>query len=282
MLAASLGAHTWLERSITVTKRVALFAGFVIATAFFQAVATEPVERLVSDLHSINADISWPSPSDLRAACGNDRKCYAEFIVNARPDDIGLIQVVHPDTDTIRWVRTHRSAEHSLEDHGPYIRIDGFGRKVIRDVTAALDAFRSSHPNVPIRIDLSKNSGGDFERMLEVAGLLVGSQKDAVIIDSGSQETWRDLDARQQNRSPLIASVRIGQKTASSAEVLAALLHRYGGAILCGDQRTAGQAIQKRLVAVDHDIRLVVKAAYLGVPPINITDGLLPQKTCDY
>ncbi len=71
--------------------------------------------------------------------------------------------------------------------------------------------------------------------------------------------------------------VLVGPETASSAEVLAALLQRYAGARLAGS-RTAGKDHLTRVIAVDHDWRLLVPAERIEVPGIELTGGLRPAE----
>ena len=70
-------------------------------------------------------------------------------------------------------------------------------------------------------------------------------------------------------------SVLVGTDTASSAEVLAALLQRYAGGCLAG-ARTAGKDHLTRVIAVDHDWRLLVPAERIEVPGVDLSGGLRP------
>lgn len=167
-----------------------------------------------------------------------------------------------------------------IDRSGISLRIGRFGRKVVREVELALDQLADEFPVRPISVDLTANRGGDVKRMLEVAGMLVGPRLQAVLID-GVERHWRDLPGEEAGNLPAIATVRVGPATASSAEVLAALLYHYGGATLCGEGVTAGQAMQKHLVAVDHAIRLVVSTAHMRVPPVGLDGGLRPERVCD-
>lgn len=71
--------------------------------------------------------------------------------------------------------------------------------------------------------------------------------------------------------------VLVGPGTASSAEVLAALLQRYADARLAGSQ-TAGKDYLTRVIAVDHDWRLLVPAERIEVPGVTLTGGLQPDE----
>ena len=65
-------------------------------------------------------------------------------------------------------------------------------------------------------------------------------------------------------------------ETASSAEVLAALLRRYAGARLIGAQ-TLGKDWLTRLIPVDHDWRLAIPAERIEVPGERLAQGLVPD-----
>lgn len=70
--------------------------------------------------------------------------------------------------------------------------------------------------------------------------------------------------------------VPIGPETASSAEVLAALLRRHAGARLVGAP-TRGKDRIARLVPVDHDRRLMLPAERIEVPGETLAQGLVPD-----
>ena len=70
--------------------------------------------------------------------------------------------------------------------------------------------------------------------------------------------------------------VLIGPGTASSAEVLAALLRRHAGARLIG-ARSGGKDWLTRLVPVDHDWRLAIPAERIEVPGEALAQGLVPD-----
>ena len=68
----------------------------------------------------------------------------------------------------------------------------------------------------------------------------------------------------------------IGPETASSAEVLAALLRRHAAARLVGT-RTLGKDWLSRLVPPDHDWRLSIHAERIEVPGEPLVQGLVPD-----
>ena len=73
---------------------------------------------------------------------------------------------------------------------------------------------------------------------------------------------------------PLV--VLIGPETASSGEILAALLRRYAGAELRG-ARTAGKDYLLRVVPVDHDWQLLLPSERVEVPGERLAGGLAPD-----
>jgi C-terminal processing protease CtpA/Prc len=72
-------------------------------------------------------------------------------------------------------------------------------------------------------------------------------------------------------------TVVVGPGTASSGEVLAGLLHRYAGAELVGEP-TAGKDYIVRVIPVDHDWRLLVRAETIEVPGVDLRGGLRPGR----
>jgi len=72
-------------------------------------------------------------------------------------------------------------------------------------------------------------------------------------------------------------TVVVGPRTASSGEVLAGLLHRYAGAELVGEP-TAGKDYIVRVIPVDHDWRLLVRAETIEVPGVDLRGGLRPSR----
>lgn len=211
------------------------------------------------------ARTSFILPADLvesaRDACST-ALCFAQSLAEALPEKIRLEPVAHPDTDSIRWVKTPASV--SLEKTGDTrtLRITRFGRKAVSELRAA-----SASGSVPV--DLRGHRGGDVERMLQIAGLLIGPRRNAVEIDHGDRIECRSLDGPKLP-GLRVTRVLIDDETASAALLLARLLTIAGDAELVGADR--GEAIfLKRRIAIDHDWRLVLPMAEL-----RIADGL-PQ-----
>ena len=72
-------------------------------------------------------------------------------------------------------------------------------------------------------------------------------------------------------------TVLVGRQTASSGEILAALLRRHAGAELVGE-RTAGKDYLTRVVPLDQDWRLLLPAERIEVPGESLSGGLQPDR----
>ena len=71
-------------------------------------------------------------------------------------------------------------------------------------------------------------------------------------------------------------TVLVGPRTASSAKVLAALLRRQAGAAIAG-RRTAGKDHLTRVVPVDNDWRLMLRAEAIRIPGETIRGSVRPD-----
>ena len=224
--------------------------------------------------------IANPSVAEqLRQACGDDPLCVARRIVGEGAGPARLVQVSHPDSDTIRWVKTEPSvtAARWLSNGQRLIVLDGFGRKVVPELLAALKDKKASERLV---LDLRGNGGGDLGRMLEVAAIFIQETKNALYIVDKNIRKQIDIVPGQDQGGVVRGGLTllVGPGTASSAEILAALLRRHAGARLFGEP-TAGKDYLYRVVPVDHDWRLLLPAEILVVPGETIAGGLMPDGT---
>ncbi|MDX1575303.1 MAG: S41 family peptidase [Kiloniellales bacterium] len=210
----------------------------------------------------------------VREACGADALCAARQIVAASGGQVRLEPVTHPGTDTIRWAETAPSvtAVRADPDGRRWIVLDGFGRKAVPEMVEAMAGAAEG----PVSLDLRGNAGGDFGRMLKVASLFTDDVKDALFVIDKLERTPVSLRG-DSGPMPRDLVVLVGPGTASSAEVLAALLQRYAGARLAGS-RTAGKDHLTRVIAVDHDWRLLVPAERIEVPGVDLANGLEPAE----
>lgn len=205
-------------------------------------------------------------------------RCAARLIAGSLPA-ARLVPVHHPDTDTIRRAHTEPSvaAAGRREDGALIVVLERFGRTADREIA---DAIAAQAEGAPMRLvlDLRRNGGGDFDRMRRVASLFTGPVEGAIRLIGLNGATGVALPAplRDLGLDGTAIDVLVGPGTASSAEVLAALLRRHAGARLVG-ARTAGKDWLTRLVPVDHDWRLAIPAERIEVPGEQLAQGLAPD-----
>ena len=206
-----------------------------------------------------------PTPPVLETACGGDAVCAGRRIAAAHGDGARVVRVESPSSDSIRR-QIHLP---SLRVEGRTIRLDRFGRRVVDELAAALATLGGA----PVVLDLRGNGGGRLDRMTRVAGRLLGNVARAFRARDATGGGWRDLKA--SGPAPRVATVLIGPETASSAEILAALLRRWGGSRLIG-ARTAGKDVVSRVIALDQANRLLLPSARIEVPGERLAGGLAP------
>ena len=185
--------------------------------------------------------------------------------------------MIHPDTDTIRRAHTVPSVTSAeRRDDGAFVLVlDRFGRTADREVA---DAIAAVGPDEAARVvlDLRGNGGGDFDRMRRVASLFTGAREGAIRLLARDGTVDVALPAPLRAIGEVEIDVLIGPGTASSAEVLAALLRRHAGARLIGTP-TLGKDWLTRLIPVDHDWRLAIPAERIEVPGETLARGLTPD-----
>ena len=183
----------------------------------------------------------------------------------------------HPDTDTIRRAHTvpSVSAVEQRSDGALALVLDRFGRTADREIADAVAAHALAAPAWLV-LDLRANAGGDFDRMRRVASLFTGPMEGAIRLLGREGASDVALPAPLRAIGEFEIDVLIGPGTASSAEVLAALLRRYAGARLIG-KPTLGKDWLTRLVPVDHDWRLAIPAERIEVPGETLAQGLVPD-----
>lgn len=280
MSAKILGAPIWSALSTTATRSVAVAAVAVLTPGI--ALAGGGVERLVGDVRSV-ANREVPTAADVTRQCADDVECAARMMVAAIGPRARLEPVRHPTTDQIRWVTTTRSVTRvDVSDQGVLtLRLERFGRKVVAELRSSLiDAARTGPPVRAVTVDLRTNHGGDFDRMLRAASLFIGHVPDAVRLTGKHGATTRSVPPGEPLLRGLPLRVEVSRDTASSAEVLTALLKIHGGAVIVGS-RTFGKNYLLRVVPVSHDTRLLVPAETVEVPGIDLVGGLVPDVAAD-
>jgi Peptidase family S41 len=247
------------------------------SAALAAAGEADPVARIVRAAAVYGTAAELPSLAAVKQACGADGLCAARRIVAAGDGRMRLEAVEHPASDTIRWVETQPSVTvvHEGPDGRHWIALGGFGRTAEREVAAAVS--RASADGALVGLDLRGNAGGDFGRMLRVAAVFTGDIRNALYLVDNEHKKSVSLMADKGFGRLQDLRVLVGPGTASSAEVLAALLQRYAGARLAGG-RTAGKDYLTRVIAVDHDWRLLVPAERIEVPGVDLSGGLRPAE----
>jgi carboxyl-terminal processing protease len=180
--------------------------------------------------------------------------------------------VHHPTSDQIRWAITESSVTRTT-DLGAgrrLVRLDGFGRKVDYELSAALRGADA------VVLDLRHNHGGVLRRMLRIAGRFTGPVPGAVRLVKADQV--RVLAIPQASGAVWHGqiTVLVGADTISSGEVLAALLRRHAGATVLGE-RTWGKDYVLRVEAIDPDWRALIPDGQIEVPGEILAGGLLPD-----
>ncbi|MGI9486774.1 MAG: S41 family peptidase [Geminicoccaceae bacterium] len=244
---------------MTVVKALAVTGFFLNLAAAPVSVAGPAYERVV-DAARASAVIADDIIEAVKSSC-QTALCFAEALAAERPDHVRLEPVDHPDTDSIRWVSTRPSV--IVEETPGKLRLEftHFGRKALPELRAALASAKDAQS---IAIDVSGNAGGDFERMLSIAGLLLGSVRDAVEIDHGDHIERHALQGCATGKWQ-VASVETDNKTASAALLLARLLAVHGGAELIGPPFEEKPIFLKRRIPIDHDWRLVLPVAVVKI-----------------
>jgi carboxyl-terminal processing protease len=255
-------------RSTTATSLIVAF----LAAA--PAAAGDRVDSLIETAARFSEAGRALDPVALRASCGADALCVARAVVASVPNAT-LVPVDHPDTDSIRWVRNEASvAEARAEEDGRlYLRLAGFGRKAAFELAEAVASHGAAGTIV---LDLRGQGGGSLDRMLEVAALFAGPHKDALRLDGPEGRVFLDLPEPVAALHPADLTVLVDGGTASSAEMLAALLRVHARARILGT-RTRGKDWLNRLIPIDHDWRLNLPAERVTVPGTEIAGGLRPD-----
>ncbi len=284
------GGNSWGRSEPVSSKRVpgtATTASFRIATgtlalaALGASIAAEassvaPRDRLLGAV-ARHAALPAALGAEIERRCPADgTRCAAQLIADSLPA-ARLVPVNHPDTDTIRRAHTvpSVSAVEQRSDGALALVLDRFGRTADREIADAVAAHALAAPAWLV-LDLRANAGGDFDRMRRVASLFTGPMEGAIRLLGREGASDVALPAPLRAIGEFEIDVLIGPGTASSAEVLAALLRRYAGARLIG-KPTLGKDWLTRLVPVDHDWRLAIPAERIEVPGETLAQGLVPD-----
>lgn len=263
----------WWVQSATATSLAVLAAAMFAAAASADDAAFARLLAAVETYGPASDDVSAKS---LARACGGDLGCAAARVVAASEGRARLELRAHPDTDTIRWVNTRPSvAEVARSGDGRLvIRLLHFGRKVVPELSALL---RHGATSGGLVLDLRANRGGDLGRMLQVAGLFTGARSDALFLTGRAGTSPLAIPGSETVPQQQDITVLVDRETASSGEILAALLRRYAAAAVVGE-RTAGKDYLYRVVPLDQDWRLLLPAERIEVPGESLGGGIQPDR----
>ncbi|MCH9020822.1 MAG: hypothetical protein IIA73_10725 [Proteobacteria bacterium] len=193
--AKSPGARPWSALS---TTAISLAAATAVAFTPAAAQTGGAVDRLLAAVAAYAPpETTLPARSEIDRRCAEDVVCAAALVARAFDGRATLERVTHPDTDTIRLVKTRPSvrALGRLADGAVLVALDRFGRKAEPELRAALAGLGGAR----LVLDLRANQGGDFERMLRVAGLFTGPVDDAL--------TLLGSDGRRPRAIPALARI---------------------------------------------------------------------------
>ena len=265
------GARTWSARSIIAISATAL----TLLLPSVSALAEGGVERLLNAARSL-APGQVPSLAHVMNECAGDELCAARMVRDSLGPRARLERVKHPDTDTIRRVKSLPSLTGRTVTANGAIRLtlDRFGRTAVAEIKAALSGSDSHSRR--IEIDLRGNRGGRLDRMLRVAALFLGPTPDAIRLDGPGGARMISIPDRGGKLAFRELKLIVGPDTASSAEIFAALMRARAGARIEGG-RTRGKNWLLRVIAVNHDWRLLVPAETVTVPGAVIAGGIVPD-----
>lgn len=262
----------WLARLTTATSLAFGIIGIATASS---ALAGDAVRLLGVAINE--AGLPEARAHEIRDTCGAAAVlCIAQGIVDAIGPKAALIEVRHPDSDTIRLAATAPSIT-DLSFPAPGIlrvRLDHFGRKAEWEVAEAVLAGGDNIQT--IELDLRGNRGGDLDRMMRVAALFTGAVANALDLTFLTRQEAVSITTPVAVMAKHSLRVLIGPQTASSAEALAALLRQHAGARILG-VRSRGKDWLQRLVAVNHDYRLALPVASIHVSGVTLAGGLMPD-----
>lgn len=247
-----------------------------IGSAALAAGAADPLTRVIAAVGPERLGGFGLSAEGLHRDCPQDALCAARSIVegDARAR---LARRVPPDSDRIRWARTLPSVAEVrlLPDGRGLVHLTRFGRKAGRELEAALDGMAEGTWDGRLLLDLRGHRGGDLGRMLRLAGQFTGPASEALRLQAAETQSL-DIPAPKRRLPYKDLIVLVDGKTASSAEILAALLRRYAGARVLGT-RTAGKDYLHRIVPIEQGWSLYLPAETVTVPGETLAGGLLPD-----
>lgn len=168
-------------------------------------------------------------------------------ILRGRPDTEVKVRVLRPfvKDSIIDLTMTRKKIRQSsvpfsgvIDDKTGYIRITQFIESTGRDVRAALDTFRMSHPGLTgIILDLRGNGGGLLEQAVDVASNFVPKGTEiirTIARDKNDNKVYKTVHKPVYPDIPL--AVLIDGGTASASEILAGAMQDLDRGLLVGSR----------------------------------------------
>lgn len=175
------------------------------------------------------------------------RKSMAVGVVRVR-GDIGYIQLV------------------SLEPLG-----------VVREMSAALSQLTQAGCRAVV-LDLRQNTGGLLRNAVRVAGFFLETGSVVTTVDRYGVETSIPVE-KQVGAVSLPVVIVVDEKTASSAEILAAALRDHGAATVIGYPTYGKSAVQKLVTLPDGSALLYTTSRYVTPAGYDIYQRGIPIDT---
>jgi hypothetical protein len=257
-------------RATTVTK-TRIVAGGILATLLLTPLPSLGAADAYGLFLNRVARIAPIDASKIDKTCKNNRLCAARLIVKTLGPPARLEAVVHPDTDSIRRVTSLKSIS-EFQSIGPstyVMKLDRFGRKLNDEIESN---FKSAATLSHLILDLRNNRGGDFDRMRRTAAMFIGPVDHALELDGKHVA----IPTPPRRLSVARLTVLIGPRTASSAEILAALLRQHANADILGVQ-SFGKDYLYRIIPVTQDWRLLLPAERIVVTGETLAGGVVPD-----
>ena len=145
----------------------------------------------------------------------------------------------------------------------------GKGRNATDDVRAELEKFNKEKVDGLI-IDLRNDGGGALTDAVKIAGFFIDEGPVVQVRDSnGDIRTHADESGTHLYDGPL--AIMVNQFSASSSEILAAVLQDYGRAVIIGGAHTHGKGTVQAIIELDRRLPFRNMAQYKPLGALKVT-----------
>ncbi len=239
-----------------------LIGSALYALSVSDACADEPA-RLIHAVEAAGHHV--PPILTLRSSCDDDMLCIARFLKERIGEGAALI----PDDGRQQEEKSSWQKAAALTDLGSAkIALHQF------DASAVAERFKEAKLDV---IDLRRTKDDDLDQMRRVAGLFIGDVERAFTVNhiGGRQIDWTVSAPREGLLTP-VPEIWLGPETGVAAVLLAVLLKKHAKAAIRGEptQKSAFLSID---IPVMHGWKLRIPRAFLSVPDLDLSVGVVPQ-----